>query len=168
MKRNVSYVIMKLRQQTIWFLIALLQKRYDKVVVASIANRSTTIPGWRKIARFRKSKTKSDQTSLALITTWHMWKEQSRGIFENCSCPPSGLLVQIRESMANLAMALREQSYICVLARVFSVSSLFSLPATCHCKDFPSTITQEAISSCFPLKKKIAHQLVTSPTIPAW
>jgi hypothetical protein len=78
-------------------------------VVAAIANRSTTIPGWwRKIARFRKSKTKRDQTSLALITIWHLWKERSRRIFENCSCPPSGLLVQIRESMANLAMALRE------------------------------------------------------------
>jgi hypothetical protein len=51
--------------------------------VAAIDNRSTTISGWwRKIARFRKNKTKRDQTSLALITAWHLRKERSRRIFD--------------------------------------------------------------------------------------
>jgi hypothetical protein len=74
--------------------------------VANIAHRSTTLSGWwKKIARFRKSKTKKELTTLSVYVLWHLWKERNRRIFENKICTPEGLLVQIRAYVANIGLA---------------------------------------------------------------
>jgi hypothetical protein len=76
--------------------------------VTSIAQRSTTIAGWwKKIARFRKNKTKKELTTIAVYTIWHLWKERNRRIFEDCSCSPTGLLAQIRADVQNVTLAFR-------------------------------------------------------------
>jgi hypothetical protein len=74
-------------------------------IVANIAHRPTTLSGWwKKIARFRKSKTKKELTTLAVYVLWHLWKERNR-IFENKICTPEGLLVQIKADVANVGLA---------------------------------------------------------------
>jgi hypothetical protein len=68
--------------------------------VSSIAQGSTTLHGWwKKIARFHKSKTKRDYTTLAAIAVWHLWKERNRRVFENYTCTTDGLVVQIRADL---------------------------------------------------------------------
>lgn len=75
--------------------------------IANIGIRSTTIRAWwKKASRFIKSKEKRQQTTMAAYVVWHLWKERNRRTFEHTTCSADGLVVQIRESVANVAQAL--------------------------------------------------------------
>jgi hypothetical protein len=77
--------------------------------VANIGSRSTSILGWwKKIARFRKSKSRREHAAVAVYALWHIWKERNRRIFENISSKPEDLIFQIRDALANLKAAHNE------------------------------------------------------------
>jgi hypothetical protein len=77
--------------------------------VANISRRSTTISGWwKKISRFRKSKTRKYHCSIAVYALWHIWKERNMRIFESKESKPEDVLYHIREGLATFKVASRD------------------------------------------------------------